>query len=86
MSTLPAQRLEKFVPEMKRRGRIQTGAFADLAIFNPATVQDKATYQNAAQYSEGIPFVLVNGTLVVDNGQIVEGVFPGQPVLSKVTI
>jgi N-acyl-D-aspartate/D-glutamate deacylase len=86
MSTLPAQRLEKFVPEMKRRGRINVGAFADITVFNPNTVQDKSTYQNAAQYSEGIPYVLVNGTLVVDGGKIVEGVFPGQPVMSKVTI
>ena len=85
MSYLPAKRLESFVPDMKRRGRINVGAFADLAIFNPDTVQDKATYQNAAQYSEGIPYVLVNGTFVVDNNKIVEGVFPGQPVMSKVS-
>ena len=71
---------------MRRRGRINVGAFADLAIFDPNRVQDKATYQNPAQYSEGITHVLVNGTLVVENEKLVEGVFPGQPVLSKVTI
>jgi len=86
MSYLPAARLEKMVPEMKKRGRINVGAFADITVFNPDTVQDKSTYQNAGQYSEGIPYVLVNGTLVVDENKIVEGVFPGQPVMSKVTI
>jgi len=86
MSYLPAARLETIVPEMKRRGRINVGAFADLAIFDPNRVQDKATYQNPAQYSEGITHVLVNGTLVVENEKLVEGVYPGQPVLSKVTI
>jgi len=86
MSYLPAARLEKFVPEMKKRGRINVGAFADITIFDPTRVQDKSTYQNAAQYSEGISHVLVNGTLVVENEKLVEGVFPGQPVLGKVTI
>ena len=84
MSYLPAARLEKFVPEMRRRGRINVGAFADIAIFDPNRVQDKSTYQNPAQYSEGITHVLVNGTLVVENEKLVEGVYPGQPVLSKV--
>jgi dihydroorotase-like cyclic amidohydrolase len=86
MSYLPAARLETIVPEMRRRGRINVGAFADLAIFDPNRVQDKATYKNPAQYSEGITHVLVNGTLVVEHEKLVEGVFPGQPVLSKVTI
>ena len=84
MSYLPAARLEKFVPEMRRRGRINVGAFADIAIFDPNRVQDKSTYQNPAQYSEGITHVLVNGTLVVENEKLVDGVYPGQPVLSKV--
>ena len=84
MSLLPAQRLEKFVPDMRRRGRINIGSFADIAVFDPARVQDKATYQNPAQYSEGITHVLVNGTLVVENEKLAEGVFPGQPVLSRV--
>ena len=85
MSYLPAARLEKIVPEMRRRGRINVGAFADIAIFDPNRVQDKATYQNPAQYSVGITHVLVNGTLVVESEKLVEGVFHGQPVLSKIT-
>ncbi|HEU0123027.1 MAG TPA: amidohydrolase family protein [Bryobacteraceae bacterium] len=86
MSYLPAERMEKFVPSMRLRGRIQKGSIADIAIFDPNRVQDKATYQNPAQYSEGITHVLVNGTLVVENEKLVDGAFPGEPILSKVTI
>jgi N-acyl-D-aspartate/D-glutamate deacylase len=84
MSLLPAQRLEKFVPAMQRKGRIKVGADADIAVFDPARVQDKATYQNPAQYSEGITHVLVGGVPVVDNEKLVEGVYPGEPILSRV--
>jgi len=86
MSLLPAKRLEKFVPSMRKKGRIQVGAHADLAVFDAAKVQDKATYENPAQYSEGIPHVLVMGVPVVENSKLAEGVFPGQPVLGKVSI
>ena len=75
MSLLPAERLG-----LKTKGRILVGADADLAIFDAAHVIDKATYENPAQYSEGIPYVLVNGVLVVNKGRLVEGVFPGQGV------
>jgi N-acyl-D-aspartate/D-glutamate deacylase len=75
MSLLPADRLG-----LKTKGRIQVGADADLAIFDAAHVIDKATYENPAQYSEGIPYVLVNGVVVVNKGKLVEGIFPGQGV------
>jgi N-acyl-D-aspartate/D-glutamate deacylase len=75
MSLLPADRLG-----LKTKGRIQVGADADLAIFDAAHVIDKATYENPAQYSEGIPYVLVNGVVVVSKGKLVEGIFPGQGV------
>jgi dihydroorotase len=86
MSLLPARRLEKFVPDMKLKGRIKVGAHADIVAFDAARVVDKATFQNPAQYSEGIPHVLVMGVPVVENERLAEGVFPGQPVLSKVTV
>jgi N-acyl-D-aspartate/D-glutamate deacylase len=75
MSLLPADRLG-----LKTKGRIQVGADADLAIFDAAHVIDKATYENPAQYSEGIPYVLVNGVVVVNKGKLVDGIFPGQGV------
>jgi N-acyl-D-aspartate/D-glutamate deacylase len=46
-------------------------------------VIDKATFENPAQYSEGIPFVLVNGVLVVRDGKVVEGVKPGIGIKAK---
>ncbi|MCI6259850.1 MAG: D-aminoacylase, partial [Pyramidobacter sp.] len=46
---------------------------ADIAVFDPETVADKATYTDPTQYSAGIPYVIVNGRLVVDGGQIAKG-------------
>lgn len=84
MTLLPAQRMEKAVPAMKRKGRVQVGADADLTLFDPETIVDRATYENPAQYSAGIPYVLVNGRVVVEQarpggqGKLAEGVKPGQ--------
>jgi N-acyl-D-aspartate/D-glutamate deacylase len=86
ISTMPAKRLESFAPAMKRKGRIQVGADADIAVFDAATVIDRSTYQNPAQYSTGIKHVLVNGVLVVKDEKLAEGVFPGQPMVSAVTV
>ncbi|MBK9168737.1 MAG: amidohydrolase family protein [Bryobacterales bacterium] len=76
----PARRLETYVPAMKRKGRLQEGADADITVFDPATVRDKATFANPAQYSEGIRHVFVAGQPVVRDGKLVENVFPGQAV------
>lgn len=78
MTLMPAQRLEKRAPIFKGKGRIRVGADADITVFDPARVIDKATYEEPLQYSEGIVFVLVNGVPVVKNGQLVEGVRPGR--------
>jgi len=80
MTSMPAQRLAPFVPSMRRKGRITTGADADIAVFDAANVIDRATYEKPMQYSEGIVHVLVGGTFVVRDGETVEGVFPGKPV------
>jgi len=78
MTQMPAQRLEKRAPAFKDKGRIRIGADADITIFDPARVIDKATFDEPLQYSEGIPFVLVNGMLVVKDSQLVSGVRPGR--------
>jgi N-acyl-D-aspartate/D-glutamate deacylase len=75
MTLLPADRLG-----LQNKGRIRIGADADLTIFDPARVIDRATYENPAQYSEGISYVLVNGVLVVKNGALQENVLPGRAV------
>ena len=85
MSLLPAQRLETAVPMMRLKGRIKVGADADLAIFDPARVTDRATFENPAQYSEGIMHVIVNGVPVVRDGRLVENVKPGVAIRRPVT-
>lgn len=80
MTIMPAQRIEGASQSMKERGRLSAGAFADITIFDPTTIIDRATYREPAQYSAGIHYVLVNGTLVVDNGELVAGATPGKSV------
>ena len=80
MTLMPAQRLERRVPSMKNKGRIRVGADADLTIFDPQSIIDQSTFQDPAQYAAGIRFVLVNGTLIVKDGELQSNVFPGRPV------
>jgi N-acyl-D-amino-acid deacylase len=61
------------------RGVLRPGAWADVVIFDPDRVQDRATWQQPHQYPEGIPFVLVNGVPVVDEGRHTLA-FPGRVV------
>jgi len=67
---------------MQVRGRMQVGMVADITIFDPETVTDNATYTVGSNGlpSTGIPWVLVNGTIVVRDSRVVDGVFPGQPI------
>jgi N-acyl-D-aspartate/D-glutamate deacylase len=65
---------------MKNKGRIRVGADADITVFDPETVADQATYEEPARYSSGIPFVLVGGALVIDQGRLQENVLPGKAV------
>jgi len=73
MSLMPAQRLG-----IQTKGRLQVGADADITVFDPDKVIDRATFENPAQYSEGVSYVLVNGTFVVKDGRLQEGVAPGR--------
>jgi N-acyl-D-aspartate/D-glutamate deacylase len=85
MTSMPAQRLEKRAPAFKDKGRMRVGADADVTIFDPTRVIDKATFDEPLQYSEGIPFVLVNGVFVVKDSQLVDGVHPGRAARAPVT-
>jgi dihydroorotase len=80
LSLLPAQRLEQVAPMMKRKGRVQVGADADLTIFDPARVTDRATFEEPGQPSAGIVDVLVNGVFVVRGEKLVGGATPGRAV------
>jgi N-acyl-D-aspartate/D-glutamate deacylase len=65
ITSLPAQR-----ERLRGRGLLRAGFFADVTIFDPATIIDHATYQNPTQLSEGVKYVFVNGVLEYENGQI----------------
>jgi N-acyl-D-aspartate/D-glutamate deacylase len=78
ITLLPAQRLEKAMPVMARKGRLQEGMDADITVFDPATVQERATYAEPDQRSAGIPYVIVNGVAVIEDGQEVPGAAPGR--------
>jgi N-acyl-D-aspartate/D-glutamate deacylase len=80
---MPAQRLEASVPAMRNKGRIKIGADADLVAFDPDQIIDKATFENPAQYSDGIQHVLVNGVFVVRQGSFVAGAHPGMGLRTK---
>ena len=80
----PAKILQASVPQMMKKGRIQAGADADIVIFDIDTVSDRATYAEPAQTSEGIHHVIVNGTILVENGNLNTGVMPGKPIRNQI--
>ena len=65
MTGLPAQRLG-----LRERGLVQPGYFADLTVFDPKTVKDESTYPDPHRYPSGIPLVVVNGAIAVDDGRM----------------
>jgi dihydroorotase len=82
MTLLPALRLEAFAPAMKRKGRLQPGADADITIFDPQGVRDLASFEDSLQFSRGIPHVLVGGAFVVRDDRWV-GARPGLGLHSR---
>jgi N-acyl-D-amino-acid deacylase len=77
MTSLPAQ-----IIGLSDRGLLRSGMAADVVIFDPATVGDKATFEEPSQYPVGIPFVIVNGTVVIDQGKHT-GALPGQVLYGR---
>jgi N-acyl-D-amino-acid deacylase len=77
MSSLPAQILG-----LHDRGQIQKGFYADMVVFDPKTVIDTSTYEKPKSYPLGVPYVLVNGVLVIDKGQHT-GARPGMALMGK---
>jgi N-acyl-D-glutamate deacylase len=69
--------MEARVPRMRKKGRLEPGMDADIVVFNPNTVTDKATYQDPAQFSAGFAHVLVNGVVTLRDGKFVEGAAGG---------
>ncbi len=83
MTWLPARRLEVSAPEMRLRGRLKPGMVADITIFDPDRVLDRATYGDPMRPSAGIAYVLVGGTPVVENYQFQEKRFPGRAIMGQ---
>ena len=80
MSLMPAQRLETVTASAHRKGRLQEGADADIVVFDPATVADKATYRAPLTPSVGMKHVVVRGTPIIRDGQVIDGVTPGKAI------
>jgi N-acyl-D-glutamate deacylase len=80
MSLMPAQTLESYVPQMKKKGRLQVGMDADIAVFDPETVAPVGTYAEPYHPAVGVMYVLVAGVSVADGGDIVLDAAPGEPV------
>ena len=80
MTLMPAQVLEDFVPQMKRKGRLQVGMDADIVVFDPETIADRATFADSNQAAVGVQTVLVNGGFVVRDGYLVLNADHGRPI------
>jgi len=78
MTSIPARRFG-----FERRGGIKNGFFADLVIFDPSKIEDKATWANPHQYPAGVEYVIVNGQVVVEHGEHT-GRLPGKLLKKKV--
>lgn len=79
MTLMPARRLEDRVPAMANKGRIRVGADADITVFDPQSVIDRSTYADATIPSSGVPYVIVSGEVVVDQGELTEA-RPGRAI------
>ncbi|MEZ9700729.1 amidohydrolase family protein [Vibrio sp. 10N.261.46.E12] len=83
-SLIPANIISEAVPQMKKKGRIQVGCDADIICFDYNKIKDMGTFTEPAQQAAGHQFVMVNGQLVIDNNQRVEGKLPGQAIRRNV--
>jgi dihydroorotase len=80
MTIMPAQRLEAAAPAMARKGRLQRGADADVVVFDPTTIADRASVEDPARESVGIDWVLVAGTPVKTPDGLDQDQRPGRAI------
>jgi N-acyl-D-glutamate deacylase len=85
MTYMPAKFMQdNGIAQMANKGRLQVGADADITVFNPDTVKQVATPANGGLPAEGIPYVVVNGTIVVKDSKVLKDVYPGRPIRNQV--
>lgn len=82
VSYFPSKRMESSAPSMQYKGRLEVDSDADITIFNPDTIIDKATVKAPGTPSEGIEYVMVNGVIVKDIDGLVNVEKPGKPIMS----
>jgi len=80
MTVIPAQRLVDGAPAFARKGRLQVGADADVTVFDPDTVADRATIADPSRQSVGVQWVLVDGQAVKTPDGLQRDVRPGRPL------
>jgi N-acyl-D-aspartate/D-glutamate deacylase len=81
MTLMPAQMLERSTPAARQKGRLQEGADGDIVVFDPQTINDRSTFEKPSEPSTGVHYLLVGGTLLIDDGKLVPDVFPGRALL-----
>jgi len=81
MTLMPAQMLERSTLAAHQKGRLQEGADADIVVFDPETITDRATFERPMAPSKGVRELLVSGTVVIDEGKLVPDVFPGKAIV-----
>ncbi|HZQ94278.1 MAG TPA: amidohydrolase family protein [Candidatus Sulfotelmatobacter sp.] len=81
MTLMPAQMLERSTPAAKKKGRVQEGADADLVLFDAQSIADRSTFEKPMETSVGVRYLLVGGTVLIDDGKMVSDVYPGKAIV-----
>lgn len=83
MTLMPAQMLELSTPAARQKGRLEEGADADIVVFDPQTIRDRATFEKPMETSAGVHELLVGGKLLIDDGKLVPDVYPGKAIVGQ---
>jgi hypothetical protein len=81
MTLMPAQMLERSTPVGRQKGRLQESADADIVVFDPQTISDRSTFAKPMEPSVGVKYLLVRGSVVIDDGKMLPEVFPGRAIV-----